>query len=94
MVERSVDLDLTRQLLAGLSSRQIGFGDDLQGPRHIFVLLSLDRLDPADLVALGEAALAEKSASLVGDDLAWLIVVFRGKRLYFLLNDLDHIANI
>ena len=94
VVERPVNLDLTSQLLAGLSSRQIGFGDDLQGPRHIFVLLSLDWLDPADLVALGEAALAEEAASLIGDDLAWLVVVFRSKRLYFLLNDLDHIANI
>ena len=52
------------------------------------MLLSLDWLDPTDLVALGEATLSEEAASSVGDDFAWFIVVFRSKRLHFLLNDL------
>ena len=94
MMQRPMNLDLAGQFLAGFGPGEIGLGDDLEGPSEIFVLLSLDWLDPADLVALGEAALAEEAASLIGDDLAWLVVVFRSKRLYFLLNDLDHIANI
>ena len=52
------------------------------------MLLSLDWLDPTDLVALGEATLSKEAASSVSDDFAWFIVVFRSKRLHFLLNDL------
>ena len=52
------------------------------------MLLIFNRLDPADFVALGKATFSKESASSVGDDFAWLVVVFRSKRLHFLLNDL------
>lgn len=52
------------------------------------MLLIFNRLDSADLVALGKATFSKESASSVGDDFAWFVVVFRSKRLHFLLNDL------
>lgn len=52
------------------------------------MLLIFNRLDPADFVALGKATFSKESASSVSDDFAWLVVVFRSKRLHFLLNDL------
>ena len=55
------------------------------------MLLSFNRLDSADFVALGEATFTEEAASLVSDDLTWFIVVFRCKWLHFLLNDLHDI---
>ena len=52
------------------------------------MLLILDRLDPADLIALSEATFSKEAASAVGDNFAWLIMVFWSEGLYFLLNDL------
>ena len=88
MVQRAMNLDLTGQLLAGFSPGQIGLGDHLEGPGERRVFDCLDRLDPTDFVALGEAALAEEAQSLVSDDLAWFVVVLRIHRLYFLFDDL------
>lgn len=58
MVQRSVDLNLTSELLTGLSSGQIGLRDNFESPSTIFVFFSLDRLNSFHLVALGETSLA------------------------------------
>lgn len=52
------------------------------------MLFSLDRLNTAYFVALGEATLAEESTSLVRNDLTRLVVVFRIHWLDFLFDDL------
>ena len=77
-----MNLDLTHQFLLGSAPLQRRFVNDLSCCDCL--CLALDKL-----IAFGEATFAEEAASLVGDNLAWLIVVFRGKRLYFLLNDLQ-----
>ena len=61
MMQRTMNLDLAGQFLAGFGPGEIGLGDDFEGPSEIFVLLSLDWLDSAHLVALGEATLSKEA---------------------------------
>ena len=61
MMQRPMNLDLAGQFLAGFGPGEIGLGDDLEGPSEIFVLLSLDWLDSAHFIALGEATLSKEA---------------------------------
>jgi len=88
MVQRSVNLDLTCQLLSCLCPCQVGFRDDFESPCGSLMLLCFDWLNPAHLVALGEATLSKEAASAVFDNLARLVVVFWVHRLNFLFNNL------
>lgn len=86
VVKRSVDLYLTRQFLTGLCPCEVGFWHDFESPGCRLVLLSLDRLDPANLVAFGKSSFSEVAATLVSDDLAGLVMVFWVHRLDLLFN--------
>ena len=58
MIERSMNLNLACQFLAGFSPDKVGLGNNFQGPGRCLVLWSLYRLDSFNLVALSEASLA------------------------------------
>lgn len=88
MVKRAVNLDLACQLLAGFSSCEIRLRDHFEGPGERLVLFCLDRFNPADLVALGEATLTQEAKPLISDDLAWFVMVLRIHGLHFLFDDL------
>lgn len=83
-----MNLDFTRQLLAGFSPREISLRDNFQCPCQILMVFGLNWLDAANFIALGEATLAKEAQSLVGDDLAGLVVILWTQRLHFLLDDL------
>ena len=84
-----MNLDLASQLLAGFSPSEIGLRDNLERPRESFMLLCLDWLDSAHLVALGKAAFAKEAKPLIGDNLARFVVIFGIHRLYFLFDNLN-----
>lgn len=88
VVEGTVNLDLTCELLAGLSPGKIGLWHDLKGPGQRFVLFSLDRLDSTHLIALGKSSFTEEASFLVFDDLTGLVMIFWVDRLNFFFNDL------
>ncbi len=89
VIKRSVDLNLTGQFLTGLGPREVSFWHCFESPCCRLVLLSLDRLDSANLVAFGKSSFSEVAATLVSDDLAGLVVVFRVHRLDFLFDYLN-----
>ena len=83
-----MDFNLAGELLTGLCTCQVGLRNNFESPSSRLMLLSLDRLNPAHFIALREATLAEEATSLVSNDLARLIMVFRIHWLNFLFNDL------
>ena len=84
-----MDLDLTGQLLAGLSAGQVGLRDDLESPSGCFVLLSFNRLNPLHLVAFREATLSKEATTTVSYNLTGLVVILRVDRFDFLFNRLQ-----
>ena len=58
VVERAMDFDLTGELLARLCPGEVRLGHHLESPGQLLVLLTLDWLNAAHLVALGETAFA------------------------------------
>jgi len=88
VIERAMNLDLTRQLLTGLGSREVSFGDHFESPCQILVIFSLDRVDSAHFVALGEASFSKEAPTLVANKLARFFSVFRVQWLHFLLDSL------
>ena len=79
VMQTSVDLDLRHKLLLGTSLGERRLRND-------FCCRNSLVFQVCELKASGEATLSEESASSVGDDFAWFIMVFRSKRLNFLLN--------
>ena len=65
IVERSMNLDLTGQLLTSLGSCQVCFWDNFECPSLCLVLVRLDWLNPLHLVALGKSSLSQTSTKLV-----------------------------
>ena len=61
MMQRPMNFDLAGQFLAGFGPGEIGLGDDFESPSEILVLLGLNWLDSAHLVALGEATLSKEA---------------------------------
>lgn len=85
VVQRPVDLDLARQLLAGLAPGQVHLVDHFKSP----TLLRLQRTESRDLVGPGESALAKETTLFVQNNLRGLIVLLTFGRLYSFLNNLN-----
>ena len=61
IVERSMNLDFTGQLLTSLGPGQVCLWNNLECPCLCLVLLRLDWLNPLHLVALGKSSLSQRS---------------------------------
>jgi len=83
-----MDLNLTRQFLAGFSSNKVGFGHNLESPSSVGVLFCLDGFDSFNLVALCKTTFTKESAALISHSLSWLIMVFWADWLDFLFDNL------
>ena len=84
MVQRPMDLDLTRQLLPGLAPSQVRLVHHFESP----ALLRLHRTESRDLVGPGESALAQETTLFVQNNLRGPIVLLTFGRLNSLLNNL------
>lgn len=91
--ERAMNFDFTGQLLTGLRAGQVGLGHHLEGPGQGLVLFSLDWFDSFDLVALSEASLPKEAATLVANELARFVLVFRVYWLHLLFDQLKTTKN-
>ena len=91
--QRPMNLDLTCQLLSGLSPCQVSFWHYFQRPCLILVLFSLDGLELAHFVALSESSFTEEALAQVFDDFSLLSRVVRVHWFAFFLDDLQKLVN-
>lgn len=84
-----MDLNLTRQFLAGFGSNKVGFGYNFESPSSVSVLFSLDGFDSLDLITLSKTTFTKESAALISHGLSWFVMVFWADWLDFLFDNLN-----